>query len=58
MLEYCVPEKFRKWFTLAGGFLIVLVSGVFYSYSNMIPYIIVRGILILILPKDNNNKYF
>ena len=36
----CIPENYKKWLTLVGGFLIYFANGAFYTFSNMTPYVI------------------
>ena len=36
----CIPNKYKKWITLLGGFLINFASGSIYTFGNMIPYIV------------------
>ena len=41
-IDSLVPEKYRKWLTLAGGFLIHFTMGTLYATSNLLPYMIVN----------------
>ena len=36
----CIPDHYKKWLTLVGGFLINFASGSIYTFGNMIPYIV------------------
>ncbi len=40
-LNSLVPEKYKKWLTLVGGFLIHFTMGTLYATSNLLPYMIV-----------------
>ena len=39
MFDRLIPEPYKKWSTLFGGFLIQLSIGSFLTFGNMIPYI-------------------
>ncbi len=41
MFNSCVPNHYKKWLTLVGGFLIQFTMGTLYSASNMNIYLIV-----------------
>lgn len=39
MIDRLITEKYKKWSTLLGGFLIQLSIGSFLTFGNLIPYI-------------------
>ena len=40
MLCKCLPDVYKKWLTLLGGFMIFFANGAFYSMGNLTPYMI------------------
>lgn len=39
MIDRLIPERYKKWSTLFGGFLIQLSIGSFLTFGNLIPYL-------------------
>ncbi|RNA25059.1 oxalate:formate antiporter-like isoform X1 [Brachionus plicatilis] len=39
MIDRLIPEKYKKWSTLLGGFLLQLSIGSFLTFGNLVPYI-------------------
>jgi hypothetical protein len=40
MLNKLITYKYKKWFTLLGGFIINMTLGSLYTFGNIIPYMI------------------